>query len=197
MFVSYSTGAGSVASDGASGQNGLFTKSLIKHMKRGLDLQEVFKETRKEVYQASNHQQFPAIYDQTINGKFYFTPPSTTNTAVENVINVQPTSMPKVEGERHVYGSKVIIEPLLEKKINVNNKTHNRNGLIELIVEIGNRSASKLSLNYRVKWLDNDGFEVGEALSVWQPLFVDAGESKKIREISPMPTASSYTLYFK
>ena len=197
MFVSYSTGAGSVASDGASGQNGLFTKSLIKHMKRGLDLQDVFQETRKEVYQASNHQQFPAIYDQTINGKFYFTPPSNSNTAVKNVAEVQPISVAKVEGERHIYGSKVIIEPQLEKKITVNNKTRNRNGLIELILDIGNRSSSKVTLNYRVKWLDNDGFEVGEALSAWEPLFIDAGESKKIKEIAPMPTASSYKLYFK
>ena len=75
LFVSYSTGAGSVASDGKSGENGLFTKSLIKHMKQGLNLADVFKETRKEVYYSSNEKQFPAIYDQTIEGDFYFTLP--------------------------------------------------------------------------------------------------------------------------
>jgi len=203
MFVSYSTGAGSVASDGASGENGLFTKSLIKHMKRGLDLQDVFKETRKEVYQASNHKQFPAIYDQTINGQFYFTPPRNTNTtagavAQTSVVEANPIRVQSnVEAERHVYGSKVIIDPALEKKITVNNKTRNRNDLIELILDIGNRSSSKLSLQYRVKWLDNDGFEVGEGMSGWQPLFIDARDSKKVKEIAPTPTASSYKLYFK
>jgi uncharacterized caspase-like protein len=76
LFVSYSTGAGSVASDGKSGENGLFTKSLIKHMQQGLNLADVFKETRKEVFYSSKKRQFPAIYDQTIEGNFYFTLPT-------------------------------------------------------------------------------------------------------------------------
>ncbi len=76
MFVSYSTGAGSVASDGRAGGHGLFTESLIKYMGQPLDLRDVFQKTRKDVYLQSNQKQFPAIYDQTINGRFYFTPPS-------------------------------------------------------------------------------------------------------------------------
>ena len=76
MFVSYSTGAGSVASDGRAGGHGLFTESLIKYMGQPLDLRDVFQKTRKDVYVQSNQKQFPAIYDQTINGRFYFTQPS-------------------------------------------------------------------------------------------------------------------------
>ena len=76
MFVSYATGAGSVSSDGRAGGHGLFTESLIKYMSKGLDLRDVFQKTRKEVYNKSNKRQFPAIYDQTINGRFYFTPPN-------------------------------------------------------------------------------------------------------------------------
>jgi len=76
LFVSFSTGAGSVASDGKAGENGLFTASLIKHMKKGLNLADVFKETRKDVFYSSNKRQFPAIYDQTIDGDFFFTSPS-------------------------------------------------------------------------------------------------------------------------
>ncbi len=75
LFVSYATGEGSVASDGKNSENGLFTKYLIKYMQQELNLQDVFKKTREEVYEASNHKQFPAIYDQTIRGKFFFTLP--------------------------------------------------------------------------------------------------------------------------
>jgi uncharacterized caspase-like protein len=75
LFISFSTGAGQVASDGRVGENGLFTKSLIKYMQEPLTLQDVFRKTREEVYEASNHKQFPAIYDQTIRGYFYFTIP--------------------------------------------------------------------------------------------------------------------------
>jgi len=75
LFVAYSTGAGGVASDGRVGENGLFTKYLIENIKRPLDIQQVFRRTREEVYEASSNRQFPAIYDQTIRGDFYFTPP--------------------------------------------------------------------------------------------------------------------------
>jgi len=80
MFVSYSTGAGSVASDGRAGGHGLFTESLIKYMGQELDLRDVFQKTRKDVYLKSNKKQFPAIYDQTINGRFYFTAPTSSKT---------------------------------------------------------------------------------------------------------------------
>ena len=75
LFVSYATGDGQVASDGKKGENGLFTKYLIRYMQQELNLQDVFKKTREEVYESSKHRQFPAIYDQTIRGKFYFTIP--------------------------------------------------------------------------------------------------------------------------
>ena len=90
MFVSFSTGAGSVSSDGRVGGHGLFTESLIKYMSQELDLRDVFQQTRKEVYVNSNQQQFPAIYDQTINGGFYFTYPSSSSHTTNIVVN-EPT----------------------------------------------------------------------------------------------------------
>ena len=76
LFVSYATGAGKISSDGRVGGNGLFTQYLIKYMQQPLNLPQVFKKTRKAVYQASSSTQFPAIYDQTIDGDFYFTLPT-------------------------------------------------------------------------------------------------------------------------
>ncbi|HHB93577.1 MAG TPA: caspase family protein [Campylobacterales bacterium] len=96
LFVSFSTGAGSVASDGKSGENGLFTKSLIKHMQQELDLQDVFQKTREEVYDNSNQKQFPAIYNQTIRGKFFFTlPTSSPKEAESSQKSVQQSEVPK------------------------------------------------------------------------------------------------------
>jgi uncharacterized protein YcfL len=208
MFVSFATGAGSVASDGKAGENGLFTKSLIKYMKRGLDLRDVFQKTRKEVYQASNHKQFPAIYDQTINGKFYFTYPKSLKNGTE--VSVSKESKTEVSSEpslpktavskpvqNKIYSSKVIVTPLLQEKISVNNSNRSHNNMLEIVFDVKNKSSENINVQYRVKWLNNEGFEVGEALSVWQPIFVDAQDSKKIREIAPMPTASSYKLYLK
>lgn len=94
MFVSYSTGAGSVASDGRAGGHGLFTESLIHHMKQELDLRDVFQRTRADVYSKSNKRQFPAIYNQTINGKFYFTQPTGSSPTITNYTPPQVVEQP-------------------------------------------------------------------------------------------------------
>ena len=90
LFVSYSTGAGKVALDGIPGQNGVFTKYLVKYIQqKGLTLQDVFKKTREDVYKSSHKKQFPAIYDQTINGgEFFFIIPDENSSIVkdENLI---------------------------------------------------------------------------------------------------------------
>jgi len=76
LFVAYATGAGQVSSDGKVGGHGLFTQYLIENMKKPLNLQTVFRNTRTSVFEASEGTQFPAIYDQVIKGEFYFTLPS-------------------------------------------------------------------------------------------------------------------------
>ena len=58
-FISYATAPGKVASDG-SGQNGLYTEQLVKHMKTpGIGLEEMFKRVRADVFRLSNKKQVP------------------------------------------------------------------------------------------------------------------------------------------
>jgi len=202
MFVAYSTGAGSVASDGKLGENGLFTSSLIKHMKEGLNLRDVFQKTRAEVYAKSNKQQFPAIYDQTINGNFYFTSPtsqtaSTTQNTRSNV-NSKSNSMRSTTLYSKKEQRDIIIDSKLKKSVNVSLYTSKvQNKIMEIVLDISNLTSKKLTLHYRVKWLDSEGFEVGENLSIWQPIFIEADESKRIKELSMVPNAHNYKIYFK
>ncbi len=192
MFVAYSTGAGSVASDGKLGEHGLFTSSLIKYIKRGLSLRDVFQQTRAEVYKKSNKKQFPAIYDQTINGDFYFTKSDKETPIVSN----EPTRSTAAKSTDIT--NNIVIESKLKEHIKVSLQGSNiKNGMLEIVLNIQNLKAKKQTLHYRVKWLDSEGFEVGESLSIWQPLFIDVDESKKIKELSMVPNAHSYKIYFK
>ena len=75
MFVSFATEAGKIAKDNKDGENGLFTKSLIKYMKKPWTLQKIFKKVRTKVYEESNTAQRPVVFDKTVNGDFYFTSP--------------------------------------------------------------------------------------------------------------------------
>jgi hypothetical protein len=76
MLVAYATEAGSVASDGRGGKNGVFTKYLVKNMQeQGATIEKVFKNTRTDVYDATEGKQSPGVYNQ-IRGDFYFTLPN-------------------------------------------------------------------------------------------------------------------------
>jgi len=72
-FISYATAPGSVASDG-SGNIGLYTGELIRHMKTpGLKIEEVFKKVRADVQEQSGDKQVP--WDaSSLTGDFYFIP---------------------------------------------------------------------------------------------------------------------------
>ncbi len=83
-FVIYAAGAGEAALDSLGAKdtdrNGLFTRSLLKHMNReGLELRSMVRELRQEVRQAAltgaGHSQTPSYYDQLL-GDFYFRPRS-------------------------------------------------------------------------------------------------------------------------
>jgi len=70
-FIAYATAPGKVASDG-SGANGLYTQELLKALsKKGLQIEDVFKEVRKNVYKLSEGKQIP-WENSSIFGDFYF-----------------------------------------------------------------------------------------------------------------------------
>ena len=70
-IIAYATSPGKTAADG-SGKNGLYTEALLKYIQRGgLQIEEVFKNVRKEVEQRSSGNQTP--WESTsLKGYFYF-----------------------------------------------------------------------------------------------------------------------------
>jgi hypothetical protein len=70
-LVAYATSPGRTAADGA-GKNGLYTEALLKYIQqRGLQIEEVFKNVRREVETKSGGQQTP--WESTsLKGYFYF-----------------------------------------------------------------------------------------------------------------------------
>jgi hypothetical protein len=72
-YIAYSTAPGMLAADG-SGANSLFTASLAENLsKQGLSIEEVFKNTRREVAERTNNKQIPWTSSSLI-GDFYFLP---------------------------------------------------------------------------------------------------------------------------
>jgi len=63
-IIAFATGAGQTASDNSAAGNGLFTEQLLATLREpNLPLRDIFYRVRQRVYQATNGQQFPAVYD--------------------------------------------------------------------------------------------------------------------------------------
>jgi hypothetical protein len=69
-IIAFATGEGATASDGAS-ENGLYTSHLVKQMKVGQRIEDVFIQTRVAVRADSKNQQSPQEWSQ-LTGRFYF-----------------------------------------------------------------------------------------------------------------------------
>jgi hypothetical protein len=137
LFLSYATEAGRVALDGERGGHGLFTENLIKYIKEPLNLQQVFKKTREAVYNASNKKQFPAIYDQTINGEFFFTKSidkNISNNSISKIKTIEPiiTKHSNNNQAKESYGLQTILKFFIS-----NNKSPLLNTFFILLMILG------------------------------------------------------------
>jgi uncharacterized caspase-like protein len=73
--ILYSTDPGNTASDGVSGDNGVFTNRLVESIqKSGLELVEVMREVALNVTRDTNGAQRP-VFDGVLSNKFYFREP--------------------------------------------------------------------------------------------------------------------------
>jgi uncharacterized protein (TIGR02145 family) len=69
-LIAFATSEGATASDG-TGDNGLFTENLVKHLKKPIPIETIFKNTRIDVQNASNGNQSPQEWTK-LTGDFYF-----------------------------------------------------------------------------------------------------------------------------
>ena len=68
-LIAYAAGAGEVAADSAPGaSNGLFTAKFVEALREpGLTATELFRRVRRDVYETSNAEQWPAVYDDLLS----------------------------------------------------------------------------------------------------------------------------------
>ena len=71
-LIAYSTAPGNTAADGEEGTNGLYTASLLKHMKTpNITIEEMFKRVRADVEQKSHGKQV-SWESTSLKGSFFF-----------------------------------------------------------------------------------------------------------------------------
>jgi uncharacterized protein (TIGR02145 family) len=90
-IIVFAAQAGKTASDG-NRANGLFTSNLIQVLDEpNLNITEVFKKVKQQVYAESGEKQLPSVEDNSIGGDFYFT---TGSARVVETKNAEPNETP-------------------------------------------------------------------------------------------------------
>jgi len=121
IFIAYATEAGSVASDGKSGKNGIFTKYLVKNLQEeGATIERVFKNTRADVHDATNGTQSPGVYNQ-IRGDFFFTLPTSNNSHVSKIKKPTKNSSFSFQNEMPTDFSLTINQTPSDAKVSITN----------------------------------------------------------------------------
>lgn len=69
--------------------------------------------------------------------------------------------------------------------------------LLHAQVGVENRTNSTLAFEYRWEWTDSDGFQLGDTLSNWQPVVINAHERKMMTGVGPGPAAVNFRLYVR
>ncbi len=96
---------------------------------------------------------------------------------------------------------KVIINniPLSKKVKIIGFSTRFVNNILEAYIEVQNLSKQNYNgkFEYRFKWYGKEKYEVGQDLSIWKPLFLDALDSKKITGFASTEKAESFKFYIR
>jgi len=71
------------------------------------------------------------------------------------------------------------------------------NKLEEAFIDINSTSKIKTSFQYRFKWYDSQGFEVGKDMSIWRTHYIEGLSQEKISEIAPVAEAYTYKCLLK
>ncbi|GAB2181059.1 hypothetical protein DLREEDagrD3_12820 [Denitratisoma sp. agr-D3] len=70
-----------------------------------------------------------------------------------------------------------------------------RNGLLALQVELTNVDNTARRAFWRVKWLDDSGFQVWDD-EPWKPVLVQGGSRQNLQSLAPTPKARDFRIQF-
>ena len=113
---------------------------------------------------------------------------SATHSVNNREVQINATKFPDV----------IILGDVLNTLIVDNTKGRMRdNRLIEAYIDINSTSRVKTSFQYRFKWYDPKGFEVGKDMSIWRKHYIEGLSQEKISEVAPVGEALTYKCLLK
>ena len=65
-------------------------------------------------------------------------------------------------------------------------------GLLEVAVELTNKTDSDMNVQYRFSWFDDSEFEVEQGSRAWTPIVLHGNGSTKMQAVAPNPRVTTY-----
>lgn len=69
--------------------------------------------------------------------------------------------------------------------------------MLHVQVALENETQGDLAVEYRWEWTDGEGLQLGDTLSVWQPLVIGGRQRELVTGVGPAPSASDFRLYVR
>lgn len=89
----------------------------------------------------------------------------------------------------------VIHDASLARRLALENaKTRFRSDLLQVDLDLRNKTRRDIKYEYRFRWLDNEGLEVAGGHSAWRPGVLGGKSVKSIQAIAPNVDATSYQI---
>lgn len=74
-------------------------------------------------------------------------------------------------------------------------KTRRVDDLMQVSVDLHNHWDFTLDFQYKFKFFDKDGFEVGADTRPWSPIVLTGNETASVQAVAPNPSAQTFKIY--
>lgn len=111
---------------------------------------------------------------------------------------------PSIKNDKRVHTSQkyehiIILGKKLQQEIMISDaqkrKLGNRHR--EAYIEVNSTIDTQTVFEYRFRWYDAEGYEVGLGMSIWKSHWIEGRSIDKISAIAPTSTAKTYKCYLK
>lgn len=102
----------------------------------------------------------------------------------------------RVQADNGSSETRIIIDnPFLASKLKISDLEATFSGnLLVAHVAVKSTHNSALQVQYKFRWYDAQGLEIGPDASPWQPLMIYGGESKGLQSVAPNPSVKEFKI---
>jgi uncharacterized protein YcfL len=106
----------------------------------------------------------------------------------------QSAEPPPVEESRILRSNNALLYSRLQIQ---DMKTREKNGLMQVQATLENQWKFELDFQYKIKWFDEDGFEINPESQAWQQLVLAGNNQANVQGVAPNDKAARFEIWVR